>query len=422
MTPAEDLVAVATEGLRTDVAVLGIGQSAGHREPELDRILDDLEEFVGRYLVLTLDQIAAVVLWVALTHVYESFEISPYLLFRSPERRSGKTRALEVLRAVVRNPLASASLSPAVLFRTIGERPTTVLLDELDAVFNRRDGNEDLRGLLNAGFQRGAEVQRCETVGRAQVVRSFPVYGPKGLAMIGAAPETVADRAIHVSMRRKAPGEIVQRFRWRLVRTEAEPIRHGLEVWAERAREALEGTWPALPDELDDRAQDSWEGMLAIADRAGPAWGARARLAAVNLAVDKDDGSESLGVLLLGHVRAAFDDAAADRLPTADLLAALVAEEAGPWGAWWGADVEQGRTKGPGSRLARLLKPYGGKPDKYRLGDFTLRGYLRVDLEDAFHRYLSLPPKQRNNGTRNTTQTADLQVPSFRIAEGRARP
>jgi hypothetical protein len=382
---------------------------------DLYRILDDLEEYCGRYLVLTLDQLAALVLWIALTWVYEAFEVSPYLLFRSPERRSGKTRALEVLRAVVRNPLASANLSPAVLFRSIAEGPTTVLLDEVDAVFNRREGNEDLRGLLNAGFQRGGQVQRCETVGRTQVVKTFDVYSPKALAMIGVPPETIGDRAVHLSMRRKAPGEIVQRFRWRLVRGEAEPIRAALAAWAEVARPQLEGTWPELPDALDDRGQDAWEGLLAIADLAGSEWASRARLAAVTLAADKDDGSESLGVLLLEHVREAFGDH--DRISTADLLTALIAEESGPWPAWWATDVEQGRTKGPAARLARLLKPYGGRPEKYRVGETTVRGYLRADFEDAFRRYGSpLRPEQRNDGTGNTHRASDLHVPLFRPA------
>jgi hypothetical protein len=54
------------------------------------------------------------------------------------------------------------SAMPAALFRLVAAGPITILFDEVDAVFNQKgEGNEDLRGLLNAGYKNAATVARC---------------------------------------------------------------------------------------------------------------------------------------------------------------------------------------------------------------------------------------------------------------------
>src|SRR5262245_13954240 len=70
---------------------LGEGQS-------LDRWLRRVESFLRRFVVLTDDQACAVVLWTAMTHAIAAFVVVAYLSITSPEKRSGKTRLLEVLR------------------------------------------------------------------------------------------------------------------------------------------------------------------------------------------------------------------------------------------------------------------------------------------------------------------------------------
>lgn len=118
---------------------------------DLVLILDMLETFLKRFVVTGAHQLAAATLWVAHTYTLDAFDVTPRLAITSPGRRTGKTRFLEVLGMLVRNPMMTSSVSPSVLFRTIDAGPTTVLFDEVDAVFGRRDGNEDLRALLNAG-------------------------------------------------------------------------------------------------------------------------------------------------------------------------------------------------------------------------------------------------------------------------------
>jgi hypothetical protein len=208
-----------------------------------------------------------------------------------------------------------------------------VLFDEVDTIFGRREGNEDLRALLNAGFTRGGQVHRSEAEAKKYVLRSFDVFAPKALAAIGKLPDTVADRCVHIRMKRKTAAEPVERFRRRVVRAEAEHLRAELEAWAAGAAQQLAGAWPVLPEDLDDRAADAWEPLLAIADAARHGWDSRARSAALALAEDKDS-EESIGGLLLHHIRESMNGH--ERMSTVELLAVLVEREDGPWGRWWG--------------------------------------------------------------------------------------
>jgi hypothetical protein len=384
----------------------------------LAEILDEVERFHARFVVQGIHQRVADTLWDVHTHVTDAFDVTPRLAITSPGRRTGKTRKLEVHEVLVRNPIMTSSMSPSVLFRMIDAGPVTVLFDEVDAVFGRREGNEDLRALLNAGFARGGQVHRTEAEGRRFVPRAFNVFAPVALAAIGVLPDTLSDRSIHTRMSRKTSEEQVERFRRRLVLDEAERIRSTLEGWSAGVVDQLREAWPAIPDALDDRAADAWEPLLAIADAAGHGWDGRARLAAVALDKDRGADAETTGTLLLAHVRDVFGER--ERLTTPELLAELVDLEDGPWGRWWGDAVEAGKTKGPASRLARELKPFGISPKKFRDGVGTFRGYEAADFADAWARYLSqngshpLAPSTRNNGTTEQETASDQHVPLFR--------
>jgi hypothetical protein len=75
----------------------------------------------------------------------------------------------------VPRPLATANVSPAALFRIIAEEMPTLLIDESDAIFGgNRERGEELRGLLNAGHRRGAEVVRMVGMGAAMRAERFP--------------------------------------------------------------------------------------------------------------------------------------------------------------------------------------------------------------------------------------------------------
>src|SRR5438067_1475453 len=99
-------------------------------------VSDDVEEFLRRYVVFACDeQVVACALFVLHTYVMSASEVTPYLAVTSAEKQSGKSRLLEVLEALVANPLPVVSPSAAVLYRVIDAQKPTLLVDEVDTIF-----------------------------------------------------------------------------------------------------------------------------------------------------------------------------------------------------------------------------------------------------------------------------------------------
>jgi hypothetical protein len=87
----------------------------------LGPILNLVETTLNRFVVfVNVHQAVAITLWVAHTHAIEAVDTTPYVHVSSAEKRSGKTRLLEVLEQLVPEPVRGASMSPAVLFRAAG--------------------------------------------------------------------------------------------------------------------------------------------------------------------------------------------------------------------------------------------------------------------------------------------------------------
>lgn len=376
---------------------------------EADRIaadalapLSEVAEFLEGYVAFpSVEARDAVALWVTHTHAIEAAATTPRLSIRSAEKMCGKSRLLEVLELVTARPVLAVNISVAALFRSIGEPPPAILWDEVDALFRGGNdpGREDLRALLNSGYRRGASVLRMVGEGKKLEVRAFPTFAPVALAGIGNLPDTINDRSIVVELRRRLLREKVRPFRRRTAEPEARELRERLEAWAGQNLKALERARPSMPDGLSDRAQDLWEPLLAFADLAGGSWPERARKAAVELAKVGQDQDGSWGVRLLTDLRAVFRrHGDPDALPTATLVEELVALEESPWGDLRGRPLND-------RSLAQRLRPYGARPKQVRIGEITLKGYVRSELEEAWERYLApiagegKQAKQGNNST-----------------------
>src|SRR6266700_225686 len=203
---------------------------------------------------------------------------------------------MDVIEATSGEPIITVNISPAALVRSIGDDPPTLLLDEADTVFGSKAGDqhEDLRGILNAGHARNRPYVRWDITARAP--EHCPTFALAALAGIGALPDTITDRAVVVAMRRRAPGETVARYR---DRRDGAPLRHlgrRLGTWVRAHLTELRDAEPDMP--VEDRAADTWEPLIAVADLAGGTWPARARMAAVALTAE-DDTDTTLGARLL---------------------------------------------------------------------------------------------------------------------------
>ena len=154
--------------------------------------------------------------------------------------------------------------------------------------------------------------------------------------------------------------------------------------------EKLGGADPAMPAGLNDRAEDVWEALLAVADLAGGGWPRRARAAAVKLAAAAEqEAAESLGQRLLADIRDLFGDFTVSFMASRELVIRLGKLDEAPW-----RDLEL-TTRG----LSDRLRPYGITPRRDVSG--STRGYRLEDFADAFGRYLPYPPSETVNTSEN---------------------
>ena len=376
--------------------------------------LDDVHVYIGRFVSYPSPEAqTAHALWIAHTHLMDHWDSTPRLAFLSPEPGSGKSRALEVTALLVPRPVETVNATPAYLFRRLADPSglPTLLYDEIDTVFGpRAKDNEDVRGMLNAGHRKGAFAGRCVFRGKTIETEELPAYCAVALAGLGNLPDTITSRSVVVSMRRRAPNEVVEPFRDRTQRKEAAPIFSKLVDWAETITHIV---FPDMPPGITDRNADVWEALIAVADLAGGNWPVHARAAAVALVTASKAKPPSLGVRLLTDIRAAFGSA--DQLATTALLDMLIAMEEAPWGDLKGRPLD---SRG----LARMLSQYDVKPCKLRIGPTTANGYRRAELYDAWQRYVPLPPQASGtSGTSGTGKANDvLLVPDvpFPMREG----
>lgn len=358
-------------------------------------LLDELRQALTRYVVLPSPEAAdAIVLWTAATHAAPAWNCAPRLDVTSPVKRCGKSRLLDVIEATCHDPLLTVNISPAALVRSIGADPPTLLLDEADTVFGPKsaDNHEDLRGILNAGHSRNRPYIRWDMLARKP--EHCPTFAMAALAGIGSLPDTITDRAVVVRMRRRAPGEHVDRYR---ERRDGEPLRilgGRLGSWVRAHVDELRAAEPDMP--VEDRAADTWEPLIAVADAAGGDWPARARRAALALTAD-DESDTTLGARLLGDLRGVFGDR--DAMHGATILRLLCDIAEAPWSDYFGRALNA-------RDVAKLLKPYGVSPVDVKVDGVNKKGYRREDLHDPWTRYL--PPLPGGSATSATSATGQV--------------
>lgn len=362
-----------------------------------DGLLDDLHAALTKYVILPTPEAAdAVTLWIAATHALPAFQHAPRLAIKSPEKRCGKSRLLDVIAGTCHRPLMSVNATVAAIFRSIGdEHPPTLLVDEADTMFGTKkaaEQNEEFRGLLNAGHQRGRPALRC--VGPQQTPTEFPSFAMAALAGIGSLPDTITDRAVNVTMRRRRPDEQVAQFRTRRDGPILADLQDRLIEWGADSVAKLSDAEPTMP--VEDRAADTWEPLVAVADHVGGTWPERARRACLALTAESEEADEegSLNTRLLSDVRDIFAERSVSFLASPELVDALKRKSESPWD-----DFEFNARK-----LAYRLKDFGVKPGFNTAG--TARGYRLEHLHDAFSRYL------RQEASETVNVASDLHEPS----------
>lgn len=213
--------------------------------------------------------------------------------------------------------------------------------------------------------------------------------------MIGRLPDTLNDRSVIVSLRRRKPSEKIASFR-------SDRSEHLTVLARKMARWAIDHERQLAdrdPDmgELTNRTADNWHPLFAVADECAGKWPARVREIANKAA--KAAVEQSVKTQLLEDIRSIFDGGTAplDRISSQELVDKLTAMDGRPWAEWKGSKPLTQNT------LARLLRPFEILSGTIRLPDRTAKGYYRSSFEDAFTRYVPTPsfqtdtPPQPNN-------------------------
>jgi putative DNA primase/helicase len=380
---AELVAAVCASGNSVVFAPCEPTQGLGDDNGEV--LLNEVHATIRRNIILTEHETVSATLWVAQTYCTSAFGVAPILGITSPTKRCGKTQFVILISALAHRALSTSNISPAALFRVMDAYGPTLLIDEADTKFSNGNGsNEELRSILNAGNTRTTALV-FRTGGPDFEVRPFSCYGPKVLAGIGQMPDTIEDRSIKIVLRRKTRMEHVERLRADRIVNDLEWLRCGLAGWCGDRLDRLKSADPDLPEALNDRARDNWRPLIAIANLVGGSWPVRARQAAIRL--ESDSSIDDPGTLLLSDLRALFNRTNSEFLLTETILTDLTSREDRPWLEW-------GKQGEPISavQLARLLKPFGVKPNQHRDGEDVQRGYFRDPCRDAFARYLSPIP------------------------------
>ena len=267
-----------------------IAGAGGIAEP-----LTEIAEMMTRHVVLPAPAIDAVTLWAAVAHLHDELDVSPFLSISSRVKRSGKSLLLDVLREIVPRPYAvGGRMGARTLAEIIERQRPTLLIDECDTFLG---GDAEMRGALNASQRRaGASITRMA----GDDTRQISTWAPKVLAGIGALPDTLADRSVRVVIERRPRSAAI--VPWRARSAAWAGMRDRLAAWTDAMREPFRAALACLvpvPAVLDDRAADTWEGLVAIAGLADPAWERRAFDAAAALGAEDTERAHLLAQAIL---------------------------------------------------------------------------------------------------------------------------
>jgi putative DNA primase/helicase len=342
-------------------------------------LLTEIYEVIGKHIIVSKACRILITLWVIHAHAHNAARHSPILFVTSPTKRCGKTNLLNVLAMLVPKALSAANVTPATIFRAIDLWHPTMLIDEVDTFLSDKS---ELRGVLNSGHTRaGAYVVRC--VGDQLVPKLFSTWAPKTFAAIGGMHPTLEDRSIKAPLKRKLRDEKVER-----IPKDADAyqdLRRKCARWVSDHFEALKTATPALP-EMNDRARDNWEPLLAIADACDGDWATLAREAALQLSgVDED---ETYSILLLEDLKKLFREEKCEKkkigLSSTHIVGALGCMEDRPWPEFANGKPISARA------IAKLLKPFNIFPKQIKThSGWGPNGYEPGQFTWAFRRYLS---------------------------------
>lgn len=358
--------------------------------PSMDAsaLVKKIEAYINQYVSFSDSSYSLpIALWTIGTYLWPHFDAFPYLVITSDTKRSGKTRLSEMISFCCSNPLNSAAMSAAGMFRSIAEEKPTIFFDEAEVLSS--ESANTLRAVLNVGYRKGQTVRRVFKDG----VKDFETYCPKVFILIGDVFDTLKDRSIIIRMRR---GEVSKRFTYEGAKTEGAELREMIALTVEENRSQLLEMFEQFAGItfLTDRDEEIWSPLFVIAKLFCPSRILELESTAVDMATEKTQAKRNY-TDLEGEEEKAQEKEYSERLlldictvagdervvGSATLLDKLKALPTGPWRKFKG----EGLTT---ITMSQMLSAYGVRPSTVRLssrgkGNKTIKGYKLDSVKKA---------------------------------------
>lgn len=345
-----------------------------------------LDAFLRRFVVMGDGLSTLVATWIAGTYCYTVFEYFPYLVLRSPEKRFGKSRTLDLISLLAFNAhQPTASPTEAQIFREPREDGGVQIYDELEGMTGDKERWSAVTSVFNVGFHRGSVVSRYKKGKDGQQKETFDTYVPRAIASISSLEVTLEDRSIMLMMQRLLPGQQTERFSLRRLNQEAQDLRDSLYLFALQTAPAIaelydDAEFSGLRG-LDHRAVDLWEPLLsiaAVADASAETGDLIDTLTRLAQRLSGEREARSVDDIIPAILATLEDCLGLDseiRIPTKDLIE-KIRDRLG-----WDSLTPKA--------LSNRLHPLGLRPDQWRVGKETKRGYMltRDKIDDLLKRY-----------------------------------
>lgn len=149
-----------------------------------ERLLDEIQDFIHRYLDISPLFEKVTSYYVLFSWVYDAFNELPYLRVRG-DYGSGKSRFLLTVGSLCYKPIfASGASTISPLFRILDTFQGTLIIDEGDLRYS--DEKTEIVKILNNGNARGFPVLRSDVKDHGEFnPRAYTVFGPKLVATRG---------------------------------------------------------------------------------------------------------------------------------------------------------------------------------------------------------------------------------------------
>ncbi|MGO9517238.1 MAG: DUF3631 domain-containing protein [Candidatus Korobacteraceae bacterium] len=314
--------------------------------------------------------------WSLATYVYVLFSHFGYMFFHSQFKRSGKTRAEEILSHLCFEATGPLNSPTVPTIRDTASEGGTLILDTLERWKGKcAEAYSAAMELLDAGFRNGGTVAKMVPSMDGQWRRELiSVFAPYVLAAIAeeSLADTARDRSFVIQMKRKDIRVKKKKYDFNSCEKECASVRDDLYIWALQNAAALATIYTGRKLEVDvdrlelnDRAADIWKPLLAIARFLGDedGWKSLSSLA-VEMAHDPDAADRARMGTIAKSLRKLVNGTGCAVGMTTDFLKQLRTD---------GLEIEQ-------LELHRVLEAWGFSQKNSRLGLAPRRAW---ELEGA---------------------------------------